>query len=71
MQNTWTANNPIIELKAKKSEKFHIESAKNIYIYEIEALSKCIIENKNKPDFPGLNLDDTLRNTKILDAWLK
>jgi len=71
LQNTWTANKPIIEVKAKKSEKFHIESTKNIYIYEIEALSKCIIENKNKPDFPGLNLDDTLRNTKILDAWLK
>ena len=71
MQSTWTANNPIIEVNSKKNEKFYIESAKNIYIYEIEALSKCIIENKNKPDFPGLNLEDTLRNTKILDEWLK
>ena len=71
LQSTWTANNPIIEVKSKKNEKFYIESAKNIYIYEIEALSKCIIENKNKPNFPGLNLEDTLRNTKILDEWLK
>ena len=71
LHNTWTPDNSIIELKAEKDEKFHIESAKNIYIYEIEALSKCIIENKNKPDFPGLNLGDTLRNTKILDEWLK
>ena len=71
LENTWTADKPIIEVKGKKNEKFHIESAKNVYIYEIEALSKCIIENKNKPDFPGLNLNDTLRNTKILDEWLK
>jgi len=71
LHNTWTPGNSIIEVKAKKNEKFHIEGAKNIYIYEIEALSKYIIENKNKPDFPGLNLEDTLRNTKILDEWLK
>ena len=42
----------------------------NIFSHEINKLSQCILENKKNPDFPGLTMDDTLENMKILDSWL-
>ena len=38
--------------------------------YEIDFVSKCILENKNELDYPGLKLNDTVSNMKILDNWL-
>ena len=32
---------------------------------EINKLSQCILENKKKPDFPGLTIDETLENMKM------
>ena len=32
--------------------------------------SKYLLANKKKPDFPGLTINDTLENMKILDNWL-
>ena len=43
---------------------------KNIYSYQIENISKSIIENKKQALFPGFNIDDTLLNTEILEEWL-
>ena len=71
VQDTWTADNSLVEIEAETvNEKIKIECEKNIYVYEIEAISKCVMENKNKPEFPGINFDNTLVNTKILDEWL-
>ena len=44
-------------------------SSTSIYSHEIEALSKCILENKLKPDFPNLTIDDIIGNMKIIDKW--
>ena len=71
VQDTWTADNSLVEIEAETvNEKIKIECEKNIYVYEIEAISKCVMENKNKPEFTGINFDNTLVNTKILDEWL-
>ena len=35
-----------------------------------EILSQCILDNKEKPDFPGLTIDETYGNMKIIDEWL-
>ncbi len=69
--HTWTPQEAIVIIKSKKSEKIKIKSINNIYTCEIEAISNSIIKNKNKPDFPGLSINDTFQNTKILDDWLK
>jgi hypothetical protein len=42
----------------------------NIYKYEIDTLSKCILENKKEPNFPGMTINETLENMRILDKWL-
>jgi predicted dehydrogenase len=71
IQDTWTADKALVEIESETIiKKIQIESEKNIYFYEIEAISKCVIDNKNKPEFPGINFDNTLINTKILDEWL-
>ncbi len=70
LENTWTNYDTNIDIDNGSNKKIHITNTKNIYFYEIEALSKCIIQNKNKPEFPGINLEDTIRNTKILEEWL-
>ena len=71
IHDTWLAETPFITLKKKKKFKIEIDNSKNIYSNEIDFISKCILENKHEIDFPGLNLKDTIINTKILDEWLK
>ena len=70
IENTWQANPSIIYLEGKNSEKIEIKSNKNIFSYEIDFLSQCILKNQLKPEFPGITLDDTVGNMKILDNWL-
>ena len=71
IHDTWLAEIPFITLKKDKSTKITIDNSKNIYSNEIDFISKCILENKNELDFPGLNLKDIIINTKILEEWLK
>ncbi len=71
IHDTWLAEIPFITLKKNKEFKIEIDNSKNIYSNEIDFISKCILENKHEIDFPGLNLKDTIINTKILDEWLK
>ncbi len=65
------SGNTFYNPKKKKKFKIEIDNSKNIYSNEIDFISKCILENKHEIDFPGLNLKDTIINTKILDEWLK
>ena len=71
LNDTWSPTNPsLIQINGENKETIEIECHNNIYTYEIEALSKCILENKKEPDFPGITLNETLKNMKILDEWL-
>jgi len=70
IEDTWHAKPALIYLIEKNTQKIEINSSKNIFSYEIDFLSKCIQENKVGPEFPGLTLDDTLGNMKILDSWI-
>ena len=71
LNDTWSPTNPsLIQINGENKETIEIECHNNIYTYEIEALSKCILENKKEPDFPGITANETLENMKILDEWL-
>ena len=72
IEDAWTAQPAKIIIKKNNTENINIDiySKKNIYAYEIESLSKCILDKKNKPDFPGLTVDDTIGNMKIIDKWV-
>ena len=71
IDDTWTANTSAIIIKKDNKEKIiRINSNENIYSYEIETLSQCILDNKIKVDFPGFTIDHTIGNMKIMDEWL-
>ncbi len=71
LNDTWSPSNPsLIQINGENKETIEIECHNNIYTYEIEALSNCILENKKEPDFPGMTINKTLENMRILDKWL-
>jgi len=71
IEDTWAPSNlSSIEITGENKEKIEIECYSNIYAYEICALSQCILEDKKEPDFPGMTINETLENMKILDEWL-
>ena len=71
LNDTWSpSNSSLIQINGENKETIEIKCHNNIYTYEIEALSKCILENKKEPDFPGMTINKTLENMKILDKWL-
>ena len=71
IEDTWHGNGFILINTDDKDKKFIIDTEKNVYSYQIEFLSKNILEGKNKPDFPGMTFEDSLINMNIIDDWLK
>jgi len=71
LEDTWSpTNSSSIEIIGENKKKIEIECHNNIYTYEIDILSKRILENKKEPDFPGMTINETLENMRILDKWL-
>ena len=72
IDNVWSGMPGKIKIIKKDNiEEISIKDSKNIYSYEINSLSKNILENKKKPDFPGVTFEDSLINMAIIDEWLK
>jgi len=42
---------------------------KDVFSYEIENISDAILKNSKEVSAPGMNLEETLLNTKILENW--
>ena len=71
LEDTWSPSNlSSIQISGENKEIIEIECHNNIYTYEIDILSKCILENKKEPNFPGMTINETLENMRILDKWL-
>ena len=70
IENTWHGKPSKINITGVENKEIRVESNENIFFYEIEILSKCILDNKERPDFPGLTIDETYGNMKIIDKWL-
>ena len=70
INNTWNENIEIIKIKKNFKELIKKNLKKNIYAYQIEQVSKSILENKLNPIFPGFTIEETEVNTKILENWI-
>jgi predicted dehydrogenase len=70
IKDTWFGKGEIEKIIYGKKTQIKNEINKNIYSYQIEAISKCLIENKKEISFPGFKIEDTLQNTKILENWI-
>jgi predicted dehydrogenase len=70
INNTWLNPEKIIKVVNGNTDIIEQKMTKNIYSYQIENVSKSIIENKKQILFPGIEIKDTLLNTEILEKWL-
>ena len=70
IEDTWLAKPFKINIIGAKNKEISVECNENFFLYEIEILSQCILDNKERPDFPGLTIDETYGNMKIIDKWL-
>ena len=71
IEDTWSPTNiSLINVTGENEETIKIKCHNNVYAYEIDTLSTCISENKKEPNFPGMTINETLENMRILDKWL-
>jgi len=70
IDDTWINCKKITIIKDKKKIVNQINYVKNIYSYEIESVSKTILENKNYIEFPAMTFEESKLNMKILDKWI-
>ena len=71
IEDTWSPTNiSLINVTGENKETIKIKCHNNVYAYEIDTLSTCILENKKEPNFPGMTINETLENMRILDKWL-
>jgi len=68
--NPWEVNPPTIILEGKVNKKIEVECVNNIFTYQINNISKNLLEGKSKPDFPGVSINETIELNKILNKWL-
>ena len=67
--NTWRCSQPSIIVN-NKEYKFKNLKYKNIFSYQIDSVSRSIIEKNLEPFFPGINRKETESNLEILDKWM-
>ncbi len=70
IENSWSCNPSKIIINGDNYDNLNTE-IKNLYSYEIDKISKCIIENRKDPIYPAMNRYDTEQNITILDRWIQ
>ena len=70
INNSWTGKTEVIKIINGKRELIKNKYEKNIYSYEINEISKNILEGKNEPFYPAVTIEETIVNTNILESWL-
>ena len=68
INDTWKGNK-IIKKTNNSNEELELDTFKNIYTHQILQISKNIINSEIKPNFPGMSLDETILNSKIIEKW--
>ena len=66
--DSWHCENPKIIVNKKE---YNInQKYKNIFSYEIESISKSLLNNEKEPKFPAIKKNETMYNIKILNNWI-
>jgi predicted dehydrogenase len=69
INDTWKGNKIIIKT-GNSNKELESNNFKNIYTHQILQISKNLINKENKPSFPGMNLNETILNSKIIEKWV-
>jgi len=70
IKDSWHGKPSIIKIINKDEKELEVKSEHNVYYYQMKNISKNILENKKKPDYPAMNFEDSLQNMNIVDKWL-
>ena len=70
LNDTWFGSHNIIKIINKESKEIQTKPLKNIYSYQIENISKNIIDGHTDPVFPACNINESVLNSKIIHSWL-
>lgn len=69
INDTWLGEGNIIKMNDNSKKIINTEKSKNLYSYQISNISKNILNGINKPVHPGMSLEETILNMKILEEW--
>ena len=69
INNTWGGNDGVNLKKKGKNEFRSFNNIKSLYSYQIEKISRNILNGNNQVEYPGMNINETLLNMKIIDWW--
>lgn len=69
INNTWTSNESIQIVNSRKKQTEKFDCNKNIYSYQIEQISKNILQGIKKTVFPAVSIDETLMNMRLIEDW--
>ena len=68
INDTWFGDVVKINI-GERSYELKKRNYTKIFSYEIENISDAILNNLRKVPSPGMSLEETLLNTKILEKW--
>ena len=71
IEDTWHGKTLSIRFtsNADNEKEIKIESNKSSYECQLEEINYLISQGKSEVNFPGMKINETLLNMKILDAW--
>ena len=70
INDSWFGSKSIIKKDYKGEQVININNIKkSIYSYQIENISEVILSNLYKPKFPGISLNESIMNMKIIEDW--
>ena len=65
--SSWFVSDQVVWVLIGSSAIFLLND--NIFSQEIKSISKSILNGSNEVSYPGMQLEETLLNMKILDCW--
>ena len=70
INDSWFGSKSIIKKDYKGEQVININNIKkSIYSYQIENISEVILNNLYEPKFPGISLNESIMNMKIIEDW--
>ena len=69
--NSWEGFKSKLIINGKKKYTFFFNENLSPYFYEIHEISKCILNNNNVIELPGMSFEETFLNIKIINSWMR
>lgn len=70
LPDTWKGKGIIIKLNHKRKREIKFDHKRNIYSYQIEAISKNILNGYKRAEHPSMQIEETIQNARIIESWI-